>query len=110
MRSCPLRSPCGAGRLVSAPPWAPARALSSEALLSRAAAQISSGIALGTALTGLAAQAIISEGMDGRDIALLVAAAALMIGVGLLAATRAPGAAHPAHGSPERGVAKGRSE
>ena len=53
---------------------------------SRAAARISSGIALGTALTGLAAQAMISEGLDGREIILLVVAAALMIGVGILAA------------------------
>jgi predicted permease len=55
-------------------------------VLSRAAGQIATGIALGTALAGVMAQAMITGGLDRRDIALLIASAALMMGVGLLAA------------------------
>jgi hypothetical protein len=55
-------------------------------VLSRAAGQIATGIALGTALAGVMAQAMITGGLDRRDIALLLAGAALMMGVGLLAA------------------------
>ena len=56
-----------------------------RSILSRAGAQIACGIIVGTSLAGLVAQATLSNGSDGRDIVLPIAAATFMVGVGLLA-------------------------
>lgn len=57
-----------------------------RSVLSRTAIQVSAGIALGTTLMGLVAQSLNREGMDARGVALLLTAAAVMIGIALFAA------------------------
>jgi len=74
-REIGIRTALGAG---------PGRVIGS--VLSRAARQIAIGIAVGVTVTGLMVQTLAREGVDGRDVVLLLAVAAFMMGVGLLAA------------------------
>jgi hypothetical protein len=74
-REIGIRSALGAG---------PRRLIRS--VLSRAMGQIAIGIVVGIVIAGLMVQGLVSGGMEGREVLLLLAVAAFMMGVGLLAA------------------------